>query len=143
MKKIYLKNSNESMPPSRIIDADNLSFVFNRTDGSIYATSSASAKTSSIKILKHPDWKGAERVDRLNFETTVMDILSKALDHLFSTSAFELRIEFNCSETSAIYTFMINRTCLGTDDYILFLNKLEIRFFHGKWAVFNECKYSK
>lgn len=118
MKKIYLSNSNGSLKPSRIIDVDSLSFAFNRVDGSIYATSTAFAKTSEVIILHHPNWKKINDVDKLIFESEAMDKLTNALDHLFSSNSNILEIEFGCSETSVVYTFKTKHACPADDDYI-------------------------
>ena len=117
MKKIYLKNNNGNLQPSRIMDADNLSFIFNRVDGSVFATQSATAKTSKIKIIQHPDWKHVSVVDRYLFETEVMDKLSSALLHLYSDDGHILEIDFDCSEVHIEYTFKIDGFVEYAEEY--------------------------
>lgn len=127
MKKIYLKNNNGNMGPSKIIDVDGLSFMFNRTDGSVYATSSASAKTSNTILIKHHGWKKLEEIKRFNFEVSVMDLLAKAIDRLYKSDSFILEIDFDCSEVSTVYTFTIyDHAALATR----FKETIEIKLFN-------------
>ena len=118
MKKIYLKNNNGNLQPSRIMDADTLSFVFNRVDGSVFATQSATSKTSEIKIIQHPDWKHVPVVDRYLFETEVMDKLSTALIRLYNGDGYILEIDFDCSEVHIEYTFRVDSFGVLTNEYV-------------------------
>ena len=117
MKKIYLKNNNGNLQASRIIDADNLSFVFNRVNGTVFATQTATAKTSEVKIIHHPNWKGLSTVEKYIFEIDVMDKLALALRHLYTGDNNMLEIDFDCSEVHVEYTFKIESFCPAYEDY--------------------------
>lgn len=108
MKKIYLRKVIGPDRHSRIIDIDNLSFVFNTASGKLYATHTADAKTSNAIIIEHPLYKKMDECERAYFEMDAMDHFAKALDRLISSENNMMTIECSYAESAYCkYTFKI------------------------------------